>query len=137
MPHTSKVLTLSLSLDSLKLGLEIQSISHLVEEESQEEVTPVAVESEESSVLNLVEGVREGIAVGQRICNGSINDTSQVEVWFKVVRLLARFEQGGMLGDVVGEVSALVETVDDIVEARVSVFIGVGKLGTNDEGVEL
>ena len=84
MPHTSKVLTLSLSLDSLKLGLEIQSISHLVEEESQEEVTPVAVESEESSVLNRVEGVRKGIAVGQRICNGSINDTSQVEVWFKV-----------------------------------------------------
>ena len=47
MPHTSKVLTLSLSLDSLKLGLEIQSISHLVEEESQ---------------LILYEGSKSGLA---------------------------------------------------------------------------
>jgi hypothetical protein len=57
-------LTLFFLLDPLELGLEIKCVTHLIEEEGQEEITPIAVESAETGSLYITYGVNEFITVG-------------------------------------------------------------------------
>ena len=63
-PDSSIILTFLLLLDPLKLSLEIKCVTHLIEEEGQEEITPIAVESAETGSLYITYGVNELITVG-------------------------------------------------------------------------
>jgi len=59
LPDTGVVLSLLLSLNSLEFGLEIEGISHLIEKESEEEVTPIAIKSQESVGFDRINTVSE------------------------------------------------------------------------------
>jgi len=65
LPDTSEVLAVSLVLDPLELGLEVQSVTHLVEQEGEEEVAPARLEGHEAGQFVLVHGVGKGVAARQ------------------------------------------------------------------------
>lgn len=64
LPNAGIILTIAFILNSLELSLEIQCVSHLVEQESEEEVSPVAVKGKEAVILYGVKGVSKLVAIG-------------------------------------------------------------------------
>ena len=62
LPHSDVGLLLSELLNTSKFGLEAQGIPHLIEKESQEEITDIAVKSLETGLLNFVQAIGKTVA---------------------------------------------------------------------------
>ena len=58
------ILTFFLLLNPFKLSLEVKSVTHLIKEERQEEITPIVVESAETGSLYLTYWYKEFPTVG-------------------------------------------------------------------------
>ena len=63
-PYSSIVLTFFLLLDPFELSLEVKSVTHLIKEERQEEITPIVIESAETGSLYLTYWYKEFPTVG-------------------------------------------------------------------------
>ena len=137
MPHAIEVLLFLQVFNTCELGLEIECVTHLVEQEGQEEVADAVVESQEASVLDCVETLDEAIAIWERVSDGTTDDLRRIKVYFEVARLGACCHVDFVDGQVVRIVGLAVKSIDDIADAQVAVVVGFLKFHTNDEGVEL
>lgn len=79
-PHGGEVLSLAVTLNALKFGLEAESISHLIEQEGQEELSPALIEGQEPRTFVIVHLLHKGVAVGDGIRNGAVDHSSCIQV---------------------------------------------------------
>ena len=138
LPDTSEVLAVSLVLDPLELGLEVQSVTHLVEQEGEEEVAPARLEGHEAGQFELVHSVGEGVAAGKRVSDGAEDSSRCVEVGQEhgVVQPLIHLLP--VHSHVVIEVSSSINRVHKVIDAQVCVLsVRVCKFHSDEERVHL
>lgn len=120
-------------LDTLELGLEVQGVSHLVEEEGEEEVTPVFVELDESGLFVLVDRVAKAVALDHDVSHGAKHDSCEVEVTEPPVISEVVLDLLANVSDIVLIVGDVVEDVDPCVKAFVHILVVLVELRSNLE----
>ena len=129
------ILTFFLLLDPFKLGLEVKSVTHLIEEERQEEITPIVVESAETGSLYITYGLNEFITVWQSIGHWAVDCSRHVQIRQEVTWLSSVLHQLVVLSAIIDEVSLTINGQDQIIDTFVCVFVRVGEFETHQEGV--
>jgi len=138
LPDTSVVLPVTLVLDPFKLRLEVESIAHLIEQEGEEEIAPIAVEGHESGVFIRIDIISEVVTAGQRVCDRSEDGARGVQVGKEKRLVNALFHLLIVQGSVVRIVGPAIDCIDTIIDAEVCVdAVCVGEFHTNDERVHL
>ena len=138
LPDTSEVLAVSLVLDPLELRLEVQSVTHLIEQEGEEEVAPARLEGHEAGQFELVHGVGEGIAAGERVSNGAEDSSCCVEVRQEHGIVHPLLHLIPVLCHVVIEVGSGINRVHKVIDAQVCVLsVRVREFHSDEERVHL
>ena len=138
LPDTSEVLAVSLVLDPLELGLEVQSVTHLVEQEGEEEVAPARLEGHEAGQFELVHGVGEGIAAGERVSDGAEDSSCCVEVRQEHGIVHPLLHLIPVFCHVVIEVGSGINRVHKVIDAQVCVLsVRVREFHSDEERVHL
>lgn len=134
MPNASVVLPVTLILNPLKLRLEVESIAHLIEQEGEEEIAPIAVEGHESGVFIRISVIKEIVTAGKRIGDRPKDGASDVQVGQEKRLVQAFFRFLIVQSSVVRVVGSAIDCIDDIVDAEVCVgAVRVREFRTNDE----
>jgi hypothetical protein len=128
------VLSLLCQSDVGELLLEIKSVSHLVEQEGEEEISPVFFKSEPALLLAINNTAAKLVALGDNRREIASDQTSHVEEGMEPV--LFGFSVGPQ-GDVVLIVHDIVEHKDDGLETLVSVIVEVVQLESKEESVKV
>lgn len=132
-PDGLVVLLLVVLLNTGELGLELESIAHLVEEEGKEELSPVIVEGDESVDFVLSHRLTEAVAVDYNVRDWGKQDACQVQIGEPPVGLHLLIDVDLCVSYIILEVGDVVEEEDPGVEALIHKVIIVVQLGTNFE----
>jgi len=127
------VLFLLVVLDALELGLEVQRVTHLVEQKGEEELTGFVSESDETLRLILVDRVAESVALHDDLADWAEHDARQVKVVEPPVVGLVVLNGELDLSHVVLVERDVVHQVHPPVEALIDVEVVLIKLGTDLE----
>jgi hypothetical protein len=132
-PDALIVLGLLVESDVLKLLLEIQSISHLVEEESQKEISPAALETRPPVFFVLSGGLVKLIAFRKDVRHRTSYNSSCVQIHVEPVLVLVL----GHKRLVILEIGEVVDHKDPGVDALIGEVVPLVELQTHEEGVHV
>jgi hypothetical protein len=132
-PNRLIVLLSFIVVDEHKLVLEGQSIAHLVEEEGEEELTPVLVELSESLDFILSHRVAELVAVDNDVGDGVEQNARKVQVGEPPVSGRSILNHLPSVGHIILKVWDVVKQLYPGVEALVHVVVVVVELGSDLE----
>lgn len=127
-----EVLRVLVQLDVDDSLLEVKCVTHLVEQEGQEEVSPVLVEGEPARHFFGVHALSELVAVGHDVRHVPSDHACDVQEWIEpsLVQVWILEQR-----QVVLKIHNVVEHEEDVVEARVRKVIPVRQFQTQKERV--
>lgn len=99
-------------MDAGEFGLEIESVTHLIEEKSEEEVTPVVVKLSETFNFYLGAVLVELVTVGEGRGNRTANHARNIQVWLPIVVVRAILHPKPVLCYIILEVDSVVGRVN-------------------------
>ena len=137
LPYASKVLPFFFVLNALELSLEGKSISHLIEKESKEEVSPTRTERLKSVIFIVIDTVEEFVAVRQCISVVLGDCTSIVQIWLEICATLASLHEFHVISHVVLKICITIRSAHNVIHTRISELVSVGQLHSNDEVIHL
>ena len=103
-------------MDAGEFGLEIESVTHLVEKESEEEVAPVVVKLSETFNFNLGSVLVELVTVGEGRGNWTANHARNIQVRLPIVVVRAIFHPETVLCYIILEVDSVVCCVNKVLD---------------------
>jgi len=138
LPDASEVLAISLVLNPLKLCLEVQSVTHLIEQKGEEEVAVTISEGREPCRFIIVKRRSESIAAGKRVSDRAEDSACDIEIGQEQSVVQPLLHLLPVHSDVVVEVGLGVNRVDQVIDAQVCVIsVRVSEFHSDEERVHL
>ena len=134
MPDTHVILFGFVLRNTCEFRLEVQGITHLIEQEGQEEITPVRIKFEPASTFNSDNIFTPLPALWENVSHRTSNETSDIQEQVELVFATSFFINVGPIVKIVVDV---VDSTNNGIHAFISLLVSLGEFGTDQECVHI